>query len=442
MFRHNHLGAAGKSAQHMFGLLLVAVSAAGCDSAQLLAPTKSTIAVSAPARVLPTGGSTEITAYVVESAGTVVQNGTAVRFTTTLGSVEPATALTRNGIARTTFSAGSVSGIAEIRATSGAAGGAPTGDTATTTQSMVRITVGAAAVSTVTLRANPGSVGPSGGTVELVATVVGENAEALEGILVTFSADHGSLSAPTATTGANGEARVNLSTSQQTIVSATAGTKTSPNVTVGVRAGPIVSIACAPTTGTGNGNGNGNCGAVQATGASSAGTVQLTVTKASGSSALRSARLDFGDGESLDLGNLASGSAVVTHAYAGPEGTAPRTYTATVRSEDVNGETASASTTIIVVPRAPVAVGLTSTAETATTAGQRWTFVATVTGDGTAGTVQSYAWDFGDGGTVTTSSGTTAHVYTADGNYTVVVTVKMLDGRTSSATTQVLVNIP
>ena len=49
-------------------LAVVAGLTVACDKAQLLAPTNSTISVSAPTRTLPLGGSTEITAYVIESA--------------------------------------------------------------------------------------------------------------------------------------------------------------------------------------------------------------------------------------------------------------------------------------------------------------------------------------------------------------------------------------
>src|SRR5688500_10023640 len=83
-----------------------AMLAGACDKAQLLAPTRSTITISAQTQILANGGTTEITAYVIEQAGTPVQNGTNVRFTTTLGTIAPENAQTRNGLARAVFSAG------------------------------------------------------------------------------------------------------------------------------------------------------------------------------------------------------------------------------------------------------------------------------------------------------------------------------------------------
>ena len=422
------------------GLLLIALCAAvvGCDKAQLLAPTKSTISVSASTRVLPTGGSTDVTALVVEEAGTPVTNGTTVRFTTSLGRIDPVEAQTRNGVATTTFFAMNTAGVARITAISGAAGGG------TNNANVLEITIGAAAVNTVTLRANPGSVGPNGGTVELIATVVAENGRALEGINVTFNADQGTLSSNNALTNANGEARTTLTTAQQTVVSATAGTKTSSNVTVSSRSGPIVSITCAPTSGT------GNCAAVQASATANTATVLFTVSKPTGSSALRNATLDFGDGTAQALGNLAGGTATVTHTYTGPSGSTAQAYTATVQATDINGESSAASTTVMITPKptvTPISVTITATSGTATAQGQRWEFTANVTGGGESGTgnatVQQYRWDFGDGDQAETSGATTAHVYTTattEQRRTVTVTVRTQDGRTAVGRTEILVS--
>ena len=99
--------------------LLLAAGAAACDKVPLLAPSGSTINLSASTKVLPVNGSTGLTAFVTESGGTPVQNGTTVRFTTTLGSVQPVETQTVNGIAVALFQAGPSSGVAEIHALSG-----------------------------------------------------------------------------------------------------------------------------------------------------------------------------------------------------------------------------------------------------------------------------------------------------------------------------------
>ena len=407
-------------------LVMTTVVIGACDKAQLLAPTMSTITVSAPTQVLASGGSTEITAYVLESSGTPVQNGTTVRFSATLGRVEPVEAQTTNGLATTTFFADSSSGVAEIRATSGAAGG---GDADT---NVVQVTVGAAAVNTVTLRANPGSVGPTGGAVELIATVIGADGQLLPGVAVVFSTDQGALSTPTVTTDVNGEARTTLTTSQQAVASATAGITTSSSVTVTVRSGPAVTISCAPASGT------GNCAAVQADTTSNTATVIFTITKSTGSSTLSTVTLNFGDGNSQSLGNLAGGTATSTRVYSGPSGSTATTYTATVQATDINGETSTASIVVIVTPRPQFLVTLAAALGTAVAGvGRPVTLTATVTG---ADAVSSYAWTFGDNTTAETDGNSTTHVYTSNGAKTATVEVTTTDGRTATAVVQFIIS--
>jgi hypothetical protein len=418
--------------------ICVAILATGCDKVPLLAPTSSTISLTAGTRVLPVNGTTELTAFVVESSGTPVQNGTTVRFTTTLGRVEPAEAQTRNGSVTATFFAGTSSGVAEVRALSGAAGGGSTGTgtggTGTTTApNLVQITIGAAAVNTVTLRANPGTVGPNGGPVELIATVVSESGNALRGIPVTFNADKGTLSVQTVPTDTNGEARTVLNTAEKTSVTATAGTKTSTAVTVDVRTGPGVSVTCTPATGTGT-----NCAAVQASSSNNTATVVFTVSKGTGTSNLRDVTINFGDGTTQSLGTLAGGSATVSHTYSGPSGSSPVTYIATVRATDVNGEVSSPSINVTVTPQSRLTVDLTADTSAAAVpnVGKTATFTATVTG----GDPQSFAWDFGDGDTATTPSNKTTHVYRANGQKTATVTVTTTDGRTATGRVEFIVS--
>ena len=420
-------------------LAMTAAAVGACDKVPLMAPTNSTITVSAPTQVLAAGGSAEITAFVLEGGGTPVQNGTTLRFSSTLGRVEPVEAQTRNGLAVTTFFAEDSSGIAEIRATSGSAGGGADNTNA------VQVTVGAAAVNTVSLRASPGSVGPSGGTVELIATVIGADGQLLPGVAVIFSADQGSLSAQSVTTNASGESRVTLTTSQQSIVSATAGITTSSALTVTVRPGPIVTIACAPAS-TAFGT---TCAALLPNASSNTATVVFTITKPTGSSTLRTATLDFGDGSSQSLGNLAGGTATVTHTYSGPSSPGTREYTATLQATDVNSEAASVSTTVIVArpTLTPMNVTITATSGTATASGQSWTVTAAVTGGGEGGTgnatIESYAWTFGDGSSATTSGNVTSHVYgisSTETQRTVTVTVTAQDGRTATGRTEILVS--
>jgi len=61
-----------------------------------------------------------VAAVVTEEAGTPAQNGTTVYFSTTSGTVEPASAQTSGGVARVTFTAGAA-GTAKVTAFSGRA---------------------------------------------------------------------------------------------------------------------------------------------------------------------------------------------------------------------------------------------------------------------------------------------------------------------------------
>jgi hypothetical protein len=312
---------------------LVAVVAIGCDKVQLTAPASSTITLSASTRTLPTGGSTELSAQVVEQGGTPVQNGTTVRFSTNLGRVDPVETQTRNGIATTTFFAGDLSGAAEVKASSGGAGSASSGTTATATNA-VTILVGAAAVDSVTVRASTGSVPATGGTVDIVATVTSTGGASgttavgggpLGGVAVSFSTTAGTLSSGREVTDGNGEARTRLTTDANATVTAVAGTK---SATVAIQA---LNPVATPTI---------TLAAVGATAVAKGQSWTLTATLANNAALGTPVRFEwtFGDGTT----DTTNGPAI-THIY-----TTPLTvYNATVRAVFANGAVVAASTQII-----------------------------------------------------------------------------------------------
>jgi adhesin/invasin len=400
---------------------IVALAAASCESVPLLAPTNSTLTINAQSRVVATGGTTEVTATVLESGGTPVHNGTVVRFTTTLGRMDPIEAQTRNGIAVTTFIAGNDSGIAEVRATSGGAGGSstttpadpntPGAPTTNSSSNVVLISVGSGAVDTITLRANPATVSANGGTVTLIATVVAVGGRALPAIPVSFNANRGTLSSSSALTDANGEARVTLTTNVDTSVTATAGTKTSTAATITAQPGPSVALTCA-------------IGATPGCATATVGqTIVFTAQRGQGTSNLVSATLDFGDNSSINLGTL-SAPTTVPHTYS-----QTGTYTARLTGTDANGES---STSIQVIQvNAPTAIVNASI----TTAPRTVTATATV-----SGTVTQYQWNWDDATPVTnTTSPSAVHTYGAAGEYDIVMTATLQGGTTVSATVTIVV---
>ena len=288
--------------------------------------------------MLPTGGSTQLSAQVIEAAGTPVQNGTTVRFTTNLGRVDPVETQTRNGVATTTFFAGDVSGAAEVKATSGSSGSATsgTGTGTTTTTNAVTILVGAAAVDSITVRASPGSVPATGGTTTIVATVnsVGGTSGTtavpggpLAGIPVSFSTTAGTLSGTREVTDGNGEAQVRLTTDANATVTATAGTKSATVAIQALNPVPTPTITLAGT------------GATVAIGA----TAQLwtfTATVANNTAVGSPVKFEwnFGDGGTVDTNGPS-----VTHAYTMQN----NIYHVTVRAVFANGSSISAATDIV-----------------------------------------------------------------------------------------------
>lgn len=106
-------------AWHPLLALLALATISACDSLPLLAPSDSMITVVANPPVVPLEGESTITAVVTEPAGTAAQDGTLVTFSTTLGTLDPQEALTRDGRASVRLLAGKTAGTASVSAFSG-----------------------------------------------------------------------------------------------------------------------------------------------------------------------------------------------------------------------------------------------------------------------------------------------------------------------------------
>jgi hypothetical protein len=419
--------ASGRSAPAVVAALVAGFLGASCDKVPLTAPTGSIITLFTSSNVLSPDGSLEITATVIQQgaaaststgtngsttstatagAGQPVHNGTLVTFTTTLGTIEPKEAQTRNGQVTVQLKGDGRSGVAKIIAFSGGAQSAE-----------LTVKVGDAAVETVVVTASPQSLPPTGGTCQVTAFVQDADGNSVSGIDVTFSSDAGSFTPSTAQTGADGRAQATLTTARETTVRATAGGKTSSDlkITLAPRTGiSITPPASSPTTG-------------QA--------ASFTVTVASGVN-VQDVTVSWGDGRSASLGAI-SASTVVTHVY-----TVAATYTVTATATDASGSRESVSTTVTVLPAAPVTVTLQASSTQPVT-GQNVTFVAT-TGTLPAGTViVRYDWNFGDGTpTTSTTSGTATHIFNTAGPKDIVVSVVLSNGSTGVGVTSINVTQP
>jgi Bacterial Ig-like domain (group 1)/PKD domain len=378
-----------------YALLSLALLAfASCDKVPLLAPTGSSVTLTINTTSLPLNGTAEITAVVVEAAGTAPHNGTVVTFTSTLGSIEPREARTTNGLATATFRAGGTSGTARLGAVSGEA-----------SAEIVEIQIGGAAANAISLRAEPG---PSTGTVTIVATVVDEGGNPLRGVVVAFSADNGQVSPGSATTDNNGEARTTVTTGGQTVVTARVG-QTSQTITI-----PTASATLAVTTT------NPEVGVA----------VNFTFTP-SGTASFRDVVIDFGDGSPTQSLGPVSGTQSFSHIYR-----QRGTYTVRATATTAQGLSSESRISLTVNNRGALSVTLAASPNPASLASTQGTvtLTATVTPPaGSTGALEAVFWTFGDGQTQANTSTSISHRYAAANTYTASVLVRFTDGREGNA---------
>ena len=383
---------------------LTAAGFASCDKMPLAAPTESTITLYASSTTVGLNAAIDITATVIESAGTPVQNGTVVTFTTTLGTIEPLEARTNNGKATVKLLAGTRSGTAEVRAFSGG----------TSSADAITITVGAAAAGKVELLANPSALPASGGVVQLTAVVSDGSGNRLSSVPVTFTTDAGVLTATSATTDANGEARSALQTTAKARVTASVVGGTSSSLTasldIPVRVGPTITISV-PSASLVPG--------VPAT---------FSIAVTAGGAAIRSATIDFGDGGRQAVST--SGLSTVTHVYS-----SSGTYVVTGEVVDTAGETGQATASVS-VQKMVVTVSLSVSSTTLTTSTPT-VFTASATTTPAGGLIERYEWDFGDGSTRTTSGPSTSHQYAVGGGRRYIATVRAVTTSGASGTAQI-----
>jgi len=382
-----------------------------CDKMPLVAPTGTTITLFASSTTLGLNASIEIAANVIESAGTPVQNGTVVTFTTTLGTIEPAEARTNNGKASVRLVAGTRSGTAEVSAFSGGA----------STKEALKFSVGAAAAANVVLLANPSALPASGGVVQLTAIVNDSSGNRLAGVPVSFTTDAGGIAPASVVSDGNGEARSALTTTAKSKVTASivggtgAGGVLTASLDIPVRVGPTVTIST-PTANLVPG--------VAAT---------FAVSVTAGGAAVRTATIDFGDGGSQAVST--AGTSTVVHSYR-----SSGTFLLTAVATDTAGETTTATASVSVQA---VTVNVTLSFAPATVKKDvPVDFTATVTTNPTGVALSRYQW-FIDGTLIATTSGNAlSHIFTVAGTHEVRVRVEATSGASGEALRYVVVVSP
>jgi hypothetical protein len=410
-----------------------------CDKVPLLAPGGTVISLFATSSTVPLNGEIEIVATAIENgttattpppttpttpgtpttpttptttsssgAGTPVQNGTVITFTTTLGRIEPVDARTHNGQVRVRFISNGQSGTATITAFSGGA-----------SARLENLRVGTAAAERVLVTATPAVLPPSGGTTEIAARVEDVSGAGIPGVPVSFTADQGQLGAGAVTTDSNGVARTSLIATRTTVVTVNVAGKTA-TVTVNTAARTGVSMAAVSSTG----------GLITAGVA-----VNFTIGIGAPPVNVRDVTVQFGDGDRTSLGAI-SAQATTQHTYqeAG-------TYRATATATDATGFQETVGTSITVQPQQPPSV-IIQASPTNPVPGQTVIFTAVVSG--ATSTIVRYEWLF-EGGTPPTASTTSNRqtaTFTGTGTRVINVRVIQSSGPSGDGTTVINVQAP
>jgi PKD domain/Bacterial Ig-like domain (group 1) len=397
----------------LFLALALVAAASGCDKVPLLAPTNSTIRLVAAVGVVPNGGTIDITAVVIESAGTPVQNGTVVSFTSQLGNIEPRESRTQNGQVTVKFTAGSQSGTAKIMAFSG---GSKSDD--------LEVLVGAAAAAVVNVRADTTVLPTTGGTAEIIALVRDTGGNPLPNATVSFSTTAGQLSQSAALTNPAGEARTELRTNVKATVEATVGGGSSaPKGSIAIEVRELPTLKIEPSSPQ-----------------SPQGTYEVGVptlfklTPEPATAGIRSATVEFGDGTRTTLGAVPTAT-TISHTY---QRTGPFTVVAT--ATDGLNFTGTSSTVLVIVERASVPIQINLVGNSTPNRIATLNAALAQQGGGFTGSIRTYQWDFGDGEGDTTTGPQVTHRYRAAGQYTVRVFVTTTTGQTGSNALTIIVS--
>ena len=218
--------------------LSVTLSSLSCDKVPLLAPTGSVITLFATAATVPSNGSMEIVATVIEQGTASTDDAPGERHDTAAARPRhphraPALPCTTARWLPLRRRSGGLSRARRapttVRSACGSTPMARAGPRSSPRSPVARpgssrtSGLGPPAVERLRLFASPQNLPSTGGVADVQARPEDASGNVLPGVTVTFSSDFGSLSSTTAVTDASGVATTRLTTSRQSIVTARAG---------------------------------------------------------------------------------------------------------------------------------------------------------------------------------------------------------------------------
>lgn len=245
-----------KQAAGLLALLCLLAPALGCDKATPVAPTGTTLAISASPTRIGLNGSSTITVIGRKPDGSSLNPGTEIFFTTTLGRIDPVARI-ENGVATVILRADGRSGTAKVTASTGGGGGGggdtgPPSSGAATVATDVAIGESAATKPVLLVSVNPSTI-PVEGTATV--TVIARNSDGspvAAGQTVILTSTLGTLSPNRPTTRADGTATSTLDAGSQSgtaTITAILGASDAVTATVTIReAATDISVQANPRT--------------------------------------------------------------------------------------------------------------------------------------------------------------------------------------------------
>jgi PKD repeat protein len=381
-----------------------------CKKVPFFATEGATLIISSDKAYLKTNGDrAKISIVGFNAEGEAIHDHTQVILQATLGQINPVEVELMNGRATVDFFSGSQSGLAQITARSGNVEATP---------NPLEITIGSAALETLSISASPSAFNAGGGRSHVKAFAFDVSGNLLSDIPVILSTSAGTFDQGGGIYMTNGHGMVEdyLQTSQSATVTAASGDKMAEvEVTVEEELDnqlPTASFVYSPTS-----------------------PVSGQQVRFNGSissdpdGTISSYAWDFGDGGG-------GRGMTTTHTYNLGAGENSRTYVVVLRVTDNRGGQNSTTQTVTVVQ-----FGL-PTASFTYTQGAGFTINFTDTSSDPNGTIQSWYWDFDleNEGTSTSILQDPTHTYPAADQYDVRLTVWDNDGNSNSITIRITVS--